>query len=431
VAVAALAGLIAAVTSRAEDWQPAELVITLGAFCVANELLSYVRVVPGHAPWVINSSAPYVLAMALLGPAPAVVFGAIGLAADTVVRRVSAPRLCLNLANYGTFLVVGGLVSRQLIETWQLSPDTFGFALLILGVYLYTEVASILLNALGGKLYYGESFRGQLRQERDRQAWSAQWPSAVLTAITGYAYGRLGLEALGLLAVAQLTFQYFAYNLLLSQDRAEALRRRAAQLTFLHGALLQAEENERRRLAAVLHDDALQNLLFAHHTLAPIAAANGARRAVGEAIDQLHGAIYDLHPAVLEHAGLEPALQEVAARHAKQAGFQAEVRVDPGACGPHDSLLFVLGREQLTNVAKHAGASRVVLHVTSDDGMVVMEVADDGRGMDPGRRVTALEQGHIGLASSAERVEALGGTLEIQSAPGRGTRIRTALPVRR
>ena len=132
---------------------------------------------------------------------------------------------------------------------------------------------------------------------------------------------------------------------------------------------------------------------------------------------------------MLEHAGLGAALGEIADNQAARAGFRAEVDVDPAACGDHDSLLFVLGREQLVNAAKHSGATDVGLVISRDNGRVVMEISDNGCGMDPESRRKALRQGHIGLASSAERVEALGGELEIDSEPGRGTRIRTTLPL--
>jgi two-component system NarL family sensor kinase len=198
------------------------------------------------------------------------------------------------------------------------------------------------------------------------------------------------------------------------------------------GQVLAAEETERRRLAEALHDEALQNLLFARQGFpAGISdKADRAQEAIGRTIEQLRSAIFDLHPAVLEHAGLEAALREVAERQAERAGFEAEIDVDPAACGPLDPLLFVLGREQLTNAAKHSGATEVEVVVARNDGHVVMEVSDNGCGLEDGHQRIAVEQGHIGLASSAERVEALGGELEIESPAGGGTRIRTILPLR-
>src|SRR4029453_3307668 len=110
-----------------------------------------------------------------------------------------------------------------------------------------------------------------------------------------------------------------------------------------------------------------------------------------------------------------------------RGGFRCEVDVDEHATGLHDSLLFVLGREQLTNVAKHAAGAEGALVISRNGDEIVMDVRDDGRGITPGRCAAALEHGHIGLASSSERVEAVGGRLDIETSPGRGTRIRTTI----
>jgi two-component system, NarL family, sensor kinase len=105
------------------------------------------------------------------------------------------------------------------------------------------------------------------------------------------------------------------------------------------------------------------------------------------------------------------------------------VSVSPAAAGAHDLLLFAVGRELLGNVARHADAGEVALVVSQRDDRIVMEVADDGAGMDLKRRVVAVREGHIGLAASRERVEAVGGRLEIESMRGAGTRVVVTLPL--
>jgi len=442
---------VAALTSRASDWQPTDVVLVLLAFAVASELMVLRHDSPAHPAWIITSSAPTVLAITLAGPAPGLAIGAASLLVDTARRRPPFTWVCSNFANYGVFLVSGGLLARWLAGALELSPDDAGFAALVLAIYAFQVGLSFLNNAVTGWFLYRDPVGDQFRREL-RYMVGAEMPLSFLTAGTSYAYGAIGLEALGLLAIIQLTFQYLAFNLVRSQERANALQRHADELAEMHAALkqqagrlselsasrgrlvgqvLQAEEVERRRLAEALHDEALQELLAARQGLAPVgdARAERARESVGRAIAQLRGAIFDLHPAVLEHAGLAAALGEVADNQAARAGFRAEVDVDPAACGDHDSLLFVLGREQLVNAAKHSGATDVGLVISRDDGRVVMEVSDNGCGIDPEIRRKALRQGHIGLASSAERVEALGGELEVDSQPGRGTRIRTTLPL--
>ncbi len=440
---------VAAATSQAEDWQPLSLVLLLAVFSVASELLA-VRLPQAHIT--VASTAPGIFAIVLLGPAPAVAISIVSLLFAAGHERTSLPDVVSNLTHYAATAVTAGLVCRWLVAAFGLRPDEPGFALLVLGVYTYVATLSFLLAGLYDRLAYGISFRAEYKREATRMA-SSEGPLALLTTATAYVYGNLGLGALGLLVVVQLAYQYLQRNLLISEQRAEALQQRADELAALQatlerqaerlsdvsasrgrlvGQVLQAEETERRRLAEALHDEALQNLLFARQGFpAGISdKADRAREAIARTIEQLRGAIFDLHPAILEHAGLEAALQEVADHQAERAGFQAEVDVDPEACGPLDSLLFVLGREQLTNAAKHSGATEVGLTVARNNGRVVMEVSDNGCGLEAGRRHSAVEQGHIGLASSAERVEVLGGELEIESRAGGGTRIRTTLPLR-
>ena len=97
------------------------------------------------------------------------------------------------------------------------------------------------------------------------------------------------------------------------------------------------------------------------------------------------------------------------------------MEVDPAAVGRRDELLLSVARELLTNAARHARASRVELTLRSVPEGVVLEVADDGAGVPLGREREALAEGHIGLATSAERVAAVGGRLALEPLPGGGT----------
>jgi signal transduction histidine kinase len=137
----------------------------------------------------------------------------------------------------------------------------------------------------------------------------------------------------------------------------------------------------------------------------------------------------DLHPVVLEVAGLESALGAVADQQARHGGFACELRIDPAAGGVRDDLVIALTRELLTNAAKHAAASRVRVSVQRTADAILLEVADDGAGIPEGRLRDALREGHIGLASSIERVEAVGGELTLAPAPGGGTAAAVRLPV--
>lgn len=212
--------------------------------------------------------------------------------------------------------------------------------------------------------------------------------------------------------------------------RADEVERLSADRGRLVAQALDAEDRERRRLASALHDEAVQNLLAARHELAGGGDLAFVRHGLDRTIAQLRDAVFDLYPATLDHAGLEAALEAVAEHAGRRARFRWRVEVDRDAIGLHDQLLFSLARELIINVEKHAGATAVTLRVRRTPGEVQLEVADDGRGLDPARLRVAPLDGHIGLASATERVEALDGRLEIAAEPGHGTLVRARIPVR-
>jgi signal transduction histidine kinase len=415
---------IAIVTSRASDWQPTVLVLAIVALTAASRFFA---VKLPSSPWILTSTAPLAIAVALLGPAPAIAISAAELTIDGIRRR-KLWALASNLATDSVVLVSGGLLARWIVDSASLKADDPGFVLLFLGIYAWNAVGTLIGVCVYERLVHRDPILPHLRRESGLLGY--ELPTAAMAAGAVYLYGKIGTAALALFAVLEISDQYSTQRRLQAEDRAAMLQKLSESRGRLVGEVLQAEQTERRRLAESLHDQALQELLFVRGALGAHPGTEPLQSAMGRAIEQLRGEIFDLHPAVLEHAGLAGALHEVADRQGDRGGFKATVSVEPEACGHHDPLLFVLGREQLTNVAKHAGASEVALDVGRDNGKVVMRVSDDGQGIDPQRLESAVEHGHVGLASSAERVEALGGELRIESEPGSGTRIRTTLPVR-
>lgn len=197
--------------------------------------------------------------------------------------------------------------------------------------------------------------------------------------------------------------------------------------------LMLAEERTRQRIAQVLHDDALQRLLAAHQDL--LEAASGreglarAQQALEGTIERLREAVAALHPVTHQQGDLETALAAVARQHATRGGFRYTVRVDDGAAGVQDELVLSAARELLSNVAKHAQASRCSVIVDQAGTMINLEVADDGAGIPPGREESALREGHIGLASTIQRLKAIGGDGEVSSTVGKGTVVRASIPI--
>jgi two-component system NarL family sensor kinase len=151
------------------------------------------------------------------------------------------------------------------------------------------------------------------------------------------------------------------------------------------GQALDAEDRARRRLAEALHDEALQNVLAVRQLL-PSARPED-RDLLVEGLDrsvvQIREAVFDLHPYLLEQAGLEAALRAVAEEGGRRAGFEATVAVEQGAAGLQDQLVFALARELIANAAKHARARTVSVQVVREHDAVVLTVDDDGVGIDP------------------------------------------------
>lgn len=216
--------------------------------------------------------------------------------------------------------------------------------------------------------------------------------------------------------------------------RTELVRRFADERSQLLSDALEAEQRERRALAEGLHDHALQNLLSARHEIQEAAEAmsstalDRADDALMETTKQLRQAVFELHPYVLEEAGLKAALRAVAQEEATRGGLRLHLDLDYEHRHERDPLLFSAARELLSNVVRHADATTLTVRLAESNGSVELAVEDDGRGFDSRRLQEHLADGHIGLASQRVRVETAGGSMLVASAPGRGTRVAIRLP---
>jgi signal transduction histidine kinase len=137
----------------------------------------------------------------------------------------------------------------------------------------------------------------------------------------------------------------------------------------------------------------------------------------------------ELRPTMLETAGLDAALRWLAEQHLEQTGMEVSVagRVE-GVSGDRAIACFRVAQEALTNVMRHARARNVWIEVNQSARGVELAVRDDGVGFDPDQALGRTAGMRLGLLGMKERVEILGGSLEIASAPGGGTRIRASLP---
>ena len=216
--------------------------------------------------------------------------------------------------------------------------------------------------------------------------------------------------------------------------RTEAVVGLAESRTRLLTDALSAEQRERKALAEALHDHAIQNLLSARHEIEEAAeefshpALGRADSALADTVGELRSAVFELHPYVLDEAGLEAALRSVAHQAAGRGGFDLELDLDYEKRHDEDQLLFSAARELLANAVRHSEARRVAVRLAEANGELVLVVEDDGRGFPPDRLAERLADGHVGLASQRVRVEAAGGSMDIASRPRRGTRVEIRLP---
>jgi two-component system NarL family sensor kinase len=222
----------------------------------------------------------------------------------------------------------------------------------------------------------------------------------------------------------------------LQRSRVLTIGRLVSDRDQLMAELLTLEERERRELSENLHDGALQYVLAARQDLDDIrdggdaAALDRVEEALRESSQLLRSTVSQLHPAVLEQAGLLPALRDLARTTGTRGDL--DIRLDAGgwpqARTSADEVLFVSARELLTNVVKHAGARSVSMRLAWQDGVAELTVADDGRGIDPAAVDGRLHDGHIGVASRRVRLEALGGRLVLCRGDAGGTVAEVRIP---
>jgi signal transduction histidine kinase len=226
---------------------------------------------------------------------------------------------------------------------------------------------------------------------------------------------------------------------LLGPSRNEELALRVESLARSRAEVVAAADAERRRVERDLHDGAQRRLVSLAMQLGMARASLGddvpeplrqvieqAHDEATEALAELRQLVRGLHPAVLDDRGLDAALSGIAAN----APLPVRLRVDAGArCAPAiEAVAYFVVSEALTNVAKHAGASRAEVTVERLGDRLRIVVADDGRGGATLEGAGAGANGGTGLRGLAQRAAAVDGTLAVDSPPGGPTRITVELP---
>ena len=242
---------------------------------------------------------------------------------------------------------------------------------------------------------------------------------APIGVLTGHSTspGRIGAE--------DAAFMETVANVLASAQARLATEAEVVAQSEARGRLvalaLDAEDRARRSISEALHDGPLQDLLALGHEVARLRpAAEGdehhlgrVRAGLARAVSQIREVMLDLHPVQLQVGGLESALRAICAQQAAAGGFACAVRIEPGAAGRRDELVLSLARELLRNAGKHAQAERVEVSVALEESAIRLDVVDEVVGLAQDRLPQALGAGHIGLASSRERAEAIGGAFRV------------------
>jgi signal transduction histidine kinase/ligand-binding sensor domain-containing protein len=212
------------------------------------------------------------------------------------------------------------------------------------------------------------------------------------------------------------------------------------EISFLNERLMKAQEQERIRIAGELHDGVMQQMLAVTMMLGTAkrrTSDSDTKTSLDKIQDKLIQAgtdirqlSHDLHPPILQEAGLPEALRSHCEEFSASSGI-------PVACDADDAArdlsrgaalaLFRIAQEALANAAKHAHAKRITVRLTRSADVVSLSVSDDGAGFDAGRLGTS---GGLGLVMMRERASQLNGTFQFESAPGRGTTISVEIPFR-
>jgi PAS domain S-box-containing protein len=226
------------------------------------------------------------------------------------------------------------------------------------------------------------------------------------------------------------------------RENQSALWASYARIQDLAGKLITAQEAERSRIAGELHDDVNQQLASLSIALSNIKQQlrNGSGTTVQDELsrlqertiqlaDVIRSLSHELHPGVLQHAGLVAALrghcQEFGAQHAIEVTLSA---TDGLEAIPHDVALclYRVVQEALRNIAEHAGATAARVALNSTENGLELVIADDGHGFNVAE---AKGRGGLGLISLDERVRLIGGSLTINTEPERGTELRVQVPL--
>jgi signal transduction histidine kinase len=249
-----------------------------------------------------------------------------------------------------------------------------------------------------------------------------------------------GCMSAGIIASILHVTRHLEAALARSDVLLERVRTESLEVQALAGRVREAEESERRRLAHDLHDDFGQRLTALRMKL-QLSRLRPDQRSVAiddcvaiseELLQDVRAFARGLRPPLLDEVGLGPALQALVDAHVDRGAFTVTVDVPerlPRLPPPIEVAIYRVVQEAIANALRHAAATRLSLAARIDDGHLDVWLIDNGRGFDTAHASGGALREHLGLVSMRERAGFAGGTLDVDSAPGRGTSVHLRIPV--
>ncbi|HET9443706.1 MAG TPA: sensor histidine kinase, partial [Acidimicrobiales bacterium] len=418
--------VVGVVAERGET-RSLSLIVAWCIFCAASNVLP----VPAVRNVYLSMSSPVNVAIAYLFPpgiVAAIVFGAS--ISEWEIRRQTTPLHAL--FNRAQLASAAALASFVFTGHRDEVPHA---GILVAAVTLY-QASNWLFVAMAEWTARGVPLRRVLR---------GLVPSGVAATATYLALGLMGVVLaltsleIGVWAVALLMLPLLGarHAVTVSRQLEQAERERRA----LGDRLIDERERERTRIASDIHDVVLQQLAALQIQADSIGAAldhgrpevavrlaSQLRRGIDDTIVELRHTIASLRRVAITEGGLVPSLERFARTFRTSAGLDVELSasgVDDDLPLPVALLLFECCQEALTNVARHAGADKVLVGVTRTGDAVELRVADDGQGFDP----SATGANRSGLVLTREKVTLAGGMHIVDSRPGTGTTVTVRVPL--
>ena len=431
--------VLAALTSDLADWQPIRLVVALGVTMIVADIL----VVSARRIRVSAGLMVQVVAMALLGPAPAAAIGIVAAIPDAAINRVRPVSALNNMALFGFLGLVGGLMFDVAGAAIGLDRDDGAYALLVLPISVVIMALNLgLLAAPSPEL--DSDARRRLLRESGLPTLPYELTNALMATATVFVYAHAGLAAVAsLLLVLVITVPLLRTvgTALTHRDDLAALRHvfdeRAAEVARLASdrdrlltEVIDAEERERARLAESLHDGPVQRLVAirqdAAEGMSPLQIADH----VDAALAETRAIISAFHPVAVRQRGFEASLRAAVAPFPAARTVVLTVDNTLSDDDPALALPLRLAQELTVNAVKHAGPDRIDVLLRRQSERVMLEVNDDGVGIDTADTTRAVQAGHVGLAMVRRRVEDAGGEFSIETRRDGGTRTLVVVPIR-